>query len=289
MYLPARMDAVTTDGDGAVAGAGSVRADDLQRRVVGRRGVRRLSARPWVSCMRRAAWPYVGLAMLFAVLGFVVLDFRTALIVEFGVGATVTVAQATLYAFAPLCYPADVRNTGVGAAVAAGRLGTVARAAPGGLAAGRGQFRRRGAGGSDPDHAGVGRDGRWRSREPSGRHVCRHRFVGRHRPERRTVDHAGEVGAGWGPTAIPAPTPTESPQLGRRRPLVGGRGFSQEAGASAPASSQSTRPAPSVRHSAARRRRHRARCCDRGRRTSSRESDTDARRPDGDRHCRFRR
>lgn len=69
---------------------------------------------------------YVGLAMLFAVLGFVVLDFRTALIVEFGVGATVTVAQATLYAFAPLCYPADVRNTGVGAAVAAGRLGTVA-------------------------------------------------------------------------------------------------------------------------------------------------------------------
>jgi MFS transporter, AAHS family, 3-hydroxyphenylpropionic acid transporter len=69
---------------------------------------------------------YAGLAVLFAVMGFVVLDFRTALIVEFGVGATVTVAQATLYAFAPLCYPSDVRNTGVGAAVAAGRLGTVA-------------------------------------------------------------------------------------------------------------------------------------------------------------------
>jgi len=38
----------------------------------------------------------------------------------------VTVAQATLYAFAPLCYDQSVRNTGVGAAVAAGRLGTIA-------------------------------------------------------------------------------------------------------------------------------------------------------------------
>ncbi len=38
----------------------------------------------------------------------------------------VTLSQATLYAFAPLCYPASIRNTGVGAAVAAGLLGTIA-------------------------------------------------------------------------------------------------------------------------------------------------------------------
>jgi len=69
---------------------------------------------------------YVALAALLAVFGFMALDFSAALFVAFGVGAMVTVAQATLYAFAPLCYEPSVRNTGVGAAVAAGRLGTIA-------------------------------------------------------------------------------------------------------------------------------------------------------------------
>jgi MFS transporter, AAHS family, 3-hydroxyphenylpropionic acid transporter len=69
---------------------------------------------------------YVALAIFLAVLGFMALDFHIALIVAFGVGAMVIVAQTTLYAFAPLCYPASIRNTGVGAAVAAGRLGTIA-------------------------------------------------------------------------------------------------------------------------------------------------------------------
>jgi AAHS family 3-hydroxyphenylpropionic acid transporter len=69
---------------------------------------------------------YVALAVFLAILGFLALDFNTALLVAFGVGAMVTVAQATLYAFAPLCYQPSIRNTGVGAAVAAGRLGTIA-------------------------------------------------------------------------------------------------------------------------------------------------------------------
>jgi MFS transporter, AAHS family, 3-hydroxyphenylpropionic acid transporter len=69
---------------------------------------------------------YVALAAFLAVFGFFTLDFSTALFVAFGVGAMVTVAQATLYAFAPLCYKSSIRNTGVGAAVAAGRLGTIA-------------------------------------------------------------------------------------------------------------------------------------------------------------------
>lgn len=69
---------------------------------------------------------YIALAVFLTILGFIALDFHAALIVMFGVGAMVTIAQATLYAFAPLCYPQTIRNTGVGAAVAAGRLGTIA-------------------------------------------------------------------------------------------------------------------------------------------------------------------
>jgi AAHS family 3-hydroxyphenylpropionic acid transporter len=69
---------------------------------------------------------YVALAVFLTVFGFMTLNFNTALLLAFGVGAMVTVAQATLYAFAPLCYQPSIRNTGVGAAIAAGRLGTIA-------------------------------------------------------------------------------------------------------------------------------------------------------------------
>jgi MFS transporter, AAHS family, 3-hydroxyphenylpropionic acid transporter len=69
---------------------------------------------------------YCALAALLAVLGSSALGLSATLAVAFGIGAAVTIAQALLYAFAPLCYPAAVRNTGVGAAVAAGRLGTIA-------------------------------------------------------------------------------------------------------------------------------------------------------------------
>ncbi len=69
---------------------------------------------------------FVALAAFLAVFGFLALDYHTALMAAFGMGAVIAVAQATLYAFAPLCYSAAIRNTGVGAAVAAGRLGTIA-------------------------------------------------------------------------------------------------------------------------------------------------------------------
>jgi AAHS family 3-hydroxyphenylpropionic acid transporter len=69
---------------------------------------------------------FMALAVFLSVFGFLSLDYSVALMVAFGMGAMVAVAQATLYAFAPLCYPESVRNTGVGAAVAAGRLGTIA-------------------------------------------------------------------------------------------------------------------------------------------------------------------
>jgi MFS transporter, AAHS family, 3-hydroxyphenylpropionic acid transporter len=68
---------------------------------------------------------YVALAALLAVFGAFTMGFSTVLAVGFGLGITVTITQAALYAFAPLCYPVSMRNTGVGAAVAAGRLGTI--------------------------------------------------------------------------------------------------------------------------------------------------------------------
>ena len=69
---------------------------------------------------------FAALAVFLTVFGFLELDFHTALMAAFGMGAMVAVAQATLYAFAPLSYSPSIRNTGVGAAVAAGRLGTIA-------------------------------------------------------------------------------------------------------------------------------------------------------------------
>jgi AAHS family 3-hydroxyphenylpropionic acid transporter len=42
------------------------------------------------------------------------------------VGAAIIAVQAILYGLAPTFYPAALRGTGVGAAVAAGRLGSVA-------------------------------------------------------------------------------------------------------------------------------------------------------------------
>lgn len=69
---------------------------------------------------------YAALAALLAIFGFLIPGFEGALALAFGVGAAVTTAQAILYAFAPLSYPPSMRNSGVGAAVAAGRLGTIA-------------------------------------------------------------------------------------------------------------------------------------------------------------------
>jgi AAHS family 3-hydroxyphenylpropionic acid transporter len=69
---------------------------------------------------------YLGLAALLAIFGFGKFGFGAVALIAAGLGFTVTVAQAAIYAFSPLCYDESVRNTGVGAAVAAGRLGTIA-------------------------------------------------------------------------------------------------------------------------------------------------------------------
>jgi MFS transporter, AAHS family, 3-hydroxyphenylpropionic acid transporter len=82
---------------------------------------------------------YVGLAALLAVLGAFSLAFGTVLALGFGLGITVTIAQAALYSLAPLCYPPSMRTTGVGSAVAAGRLGTIAGPLLGGALRGAGK------------------------------------------------------------------------------------------------------------------------------------------------------
>jgi len=69
---------------------------------------------------------YIALAVLLALLGSGSLQVGSAMLLAFGIGAAVTIGQAVLYSLAPLCYDASIRNTGVGATVAAGRLGTIA-------------------------------------------------------------------------------------------------------------------------------------------------------------------
>jgi MFS transporter, AAHS family, 3-hydroxyphenylpropionic acid transporter len=53
-------------------------------------------------------------------------QFPLALLAAAAVGIGISGTQAVLYSLAPLCYPARVRGTGVGFAVAAGRVGSAA-------------------------------------------------------------------------------------------------------------------------------------------------------------------
>ena len=68
---------------------------------------------------------YIVLALGLYFLGVVALGLAFGMTTGFLVGIGTTTGQTLLYAFAPLCYPAAVRNRGVGCAVAAGRLGTI--------------------------------------------------------------------------------------------------------------------------------------------------------------------
>ena len=69
---------------------------------------------------------YLGLAAGLALLGYLTVGFHSALVLAAVVGATATCGQAAIFALAPLCYGPEVRTTGVGATVSAGRFGTIA-------------------------------------------------------------------------------------------------------------------------------------------------------------------
>nr|WP_246462868.1 3-(3-hydroxy-phenyl)propionate transporter MhpT [Nitrospirillum iridis] len=97
---------------------------------------------PFLDGPRRLSYTvtvFVGLAVFLVLLSVMPADLTVALAVGAGIGATIITTQATLYAAAPLCYPTSMRGTGVGGAVAAGRLGSVVGPLLGGVLVGAGQ------------------------------------------------------------------------------------------------------------------------------------------------------
>jgi AAHS family 3-hydroxyphenylpropionic acid transporter len=76
---------------------------------------------------------FIGLPLLLALLAVGPGPAVIVSMVVFVLGAAVLAAQSTLYAYAPQCYPTRIRGAGVGFAVAAGRLGSVAGPLLGGL------------------------------------------------------------------------------------------------------------------------------------------------------------
>jgi AAHS family 3-hydroxyphenylpropionic acid transporter len=69
---------------------------------------------------------YIVLAVVLAYLGMMPIELLMGMVLGFLLGIGVTTGQTLLYAYAPLCYPAGIRNTGTGYAIAAGRVGTIA-------------------------------------------------------------------------------------------------------------------------------------------------------------------
>jgi AAHS family 3-hydroxyphenylpropionic acid transporter len=77
---------------------------------------------------RRRLWvavTYLGMATALAAVASVGANFSLIAIACCGAGIFIVGAQLTLFALAPLYYPGAIRGTGVGAAVAAGRLGSI--------------------------------------------------------------------------------------------------------------------------------------------------------------------
>ncbi|MEE3626590.1 3-(3-hydroxy-phenyl)propionate transporter MhpT [Nitrospirillum sp. BR 11752] len=68
---------------------------------------------------------FLGLALFLVLLALMPPNLTVAIGVGLGAGAMILTTQATLYAAAPACYPIAIRGTGVGGAVAAGRLGSI--------------------------------------------------------------------------------------------------------------------------------------------------------------------
>ena len=82
---------------------------------------------------------FVGLPMLLALLAATLHHAVVVATMVFALGAAVLAAQGILYAFAPQCYPTRSRGTGVGFAVAMGRIGSIAGPLLGGVLVGSGR------------------------------------------------------------------------------------------------------------------------------------------------------
>jgi AAHS family 3-hydroxyphenylpropionic acid transporter len=69
---------------------------------------------------------FVALPLLILLLSLAPPLFLLTVLIVFALGCAVLAAQAFLYAVAPACYPTSIRGLGVGAAVAVGRIGSIA-------------------------------------------------------------------------------------------------------------------------------------------------------------------
>jgi MFS transporter, AAHS family, 3-hydroxyphenylpropionic acid transporter len=69
---------------------------------------------------------FVALPLLILLLSRAPPLFNVTVLIVFALGCAVIAAQAFLYAVAPACYPTSIRGLGVGAAVAVGRIGSIA-------------------------------------------------------------------------------------------------------------------------------------------------------------------
>jgi MFS transporter, AAHS family, 3-hydroxyphenylpropionic acid transporter len=78
--------------------------------------------------LRRAAvlTTFVAMPLLILLLSRAPPLFNLTVLIVFALGCAVIAAQAFLYAVAPACYPTSIRGLGVGAAVAVGRIGSIA-------------------------------------------------------------------------------------------------------------------------------------------------------------------
>jgi MFS transporter, AAHS family, 3-hydroxyphenylpropionic acid transporter len=81
---------------------------------------------------------FLALPLLLLWLGLMPPAVAMTLLAVFLLGCAILAAQTFLYAIAPACYPAAIRGVGVGVAVAAGRIGSIAGPALGGVLKGMG-------------------------------------------------------------------------------------------------------------------------------------------------------
>jgi AAHS family 3-hydroxyphenylpropionic acid transporter len=86
----------------------------------------------WMGRVLEGRWRAVGIGTTFVALPALVVLLSRApplpgltVLIVFALGCAVLAAQAFLYAVAPACYPTAIRGTGVGAAVAIGRIGSI--------------------------------------------------------------------------------------------------------------------------------------------------------------------
>ncbi len=82
---------------------------------------------------------FAALPCLLGALALIPVQPVLTFLVIFLLGCAILASQSILYAIAPICYPTPIRGVSVGAAIAVGRIGSIAGPALGGILIGAGQ------------------------------------------------------------------------------------------------------------------------------------------------------